>query len=65
MPWRIEDEMNRLGANYVQGGMWHGFAYATETSSPGSKTFQGLKPQSLSSGRSVSDEVFPQRQTDD
>jgi putative intracellular protease/amidase len=26
MPWRIEDEMKRLGANYVQGGMWRGFA---------------------------------------
>jgi hypothetical protein len=31
--WRIEDEMRWLGANYVPGGMWRGFAYAMETSS--------------------------------
>ena len=26
MPWRIEDELKRLGANYVQSGLWRGFA---------------------------------------
>jgi hypothetical protein len=26
MPWRIEDELRRLGANYVQSGLWRGFA---------------------------------------
>jgi len=26
MPWRIEDEMKRLGANYIQAGPWRGFA---------------------------------------
>lgn len=26
MPWRIEDEMRRIGANYVQAGLWRGFA---------------------------------------
>src|SRR5262249_47261572 len=26
MPWRIEDELKRLGANYVQAGLWRGFA---------------------------------------
>src|SRR3712207_7681075 len=26
MPWRIEDELKRLGANYVQAGPWRGFA---------------------------------------
>jgi putative intracellular protease/amidase len=26
MPWRIEDELNALGANYVQAGLWTGFA---------------------------------------
>ncbi len=25
-PWRIEDEMRRIGANYVQAGCWRGFA---------------------------------------
>jgi len=26
MPWRIEDELKKLGANYVQAGRWRGFA---------------------------------------
>jgi hypothetical protein len=26
MPWRIEDELKRLGANFVQAGRWRGFA---------------------------------------
>ena len=26
MPWRIEDELRKLGANYVQAGLWRGFA---------------------------------------
>src|SRR5262245_45322036 len=26
MPWRIEDELKALGANYIQAGMWKGFA---------------------------------------
>ena len=26
MPWRIEDELKKLGANYVQAGLWRGFA---------------------------------------
>lgn len=26
MPWRIEDELKALGANYAQAGLWRGFA---------------------------------------
>jgi putative intracellular protease/amidase len=26
MPWRIEDELKKLGANYVQAGLWRAFA---------------------------------------
>jgi len=26
MPWRIEDELRKLGANYAQAGLWRGFA---------------------------------------
>src|SRR5262252_3313303 len=26
MPWRIEDGMKRIGVNYVQAGLWRGFA---------------------------------------
>ena len=26
MPWRIEDELTKLGQRYVQAGLWKGFA---------------------------------------
>jgi putative intracellular protease/amidase len=26
MPWRIEDELKAIGANYIQAGLWKGFA---------------------------------------
>jgi putative intracellular protease/amidase len=26
VPWRIEDEMKAIGANYVQAGPWRSFA---------------------------------------
>lgn len=26
MPWRIEDEFKKIGANYIQAGLWRGFA---------------------------------------
>src|SRR4029450_8186156 len=26
MPWRIEDELKALGANFIQAGLWKGFA---------------------------------------
>jgi len=26
MPWRIEDELKALGANYLQAGLWRSFA---------------------------------------
>jgi putative intracellular protease/amidase len=29
-PWRIEDELKKLGANYVQAGLWRGFAVRDE-----------------------------------
>jgi hypothetical protein len=38
MPWRIEDEIKRLGANYIQGGLWRGFASETAISFRVSKT---------------------------
>ena len=27
MTWRIEDELKNIGANYIQAGLWRGFAY--------------------------------------
>ena len=41
MPWRIEDEMKRLGANYVQGGMWRGFAVRDGNLITGQQNFSG------------------------
>ena len=28
MPWRVEDEMKAIGANYMQAGRWRSFANA-------------------------------------
>ena len=41
MPWRIEDEMKRLGANYVQGGIWRGFAVRDGNLITGQQNFSG------------------------
>jgi putative intracellular protease/amidase len=41
MPWRIEDEMNKAGANYVQAGMWRGFAYRDGNLITGQQNFSG------------------------
>jgi putative intracellular protease/amidase len=48
MPWRIEDELKRLGANYVQAGLWRGFAVRDgnlitgQQNSAGSETAQAI-----------------------
>jgi len=41
MPWRIEDELQRLGANYVQAGMWRGFAVRDGNLITGQQNFSG------------------------
>jgi len=41
MPWRIEDEMKRLGANYVQAGLWRGFAVRDGNLVTGQQNFSG------------------------
>jgi putative intracellular protease/amidase len=41
MPWRIEDEMKRLGANYVQAGLWRGFAVRDRNLITGQQNFSG------------------------
>lgn len=41
MPWRIEDELNRLGANYVQAGLWRGFAIRDGNLVTGQQNFSG------------------------
>jgi putative intracellular protease/amidase len=41
MPWRIEDELRRIGANYVQAGRWRGFAIRDGNLITGQQNFSG------------------------
>jgi putative intracellular protease/amidase len=41
MPWRIEDELKRIGANYVQAGLWRGFAIRDGNLITGQQNFSG------------------------
>jgi putative intracellular protease/amidase len=40
-PWRVEDELNKLGANYVQAGLWRGFAVRDGNLVTGQQNFSG------------------------
>jgi len=41
MPWRIEDELKKMGANYVQAGLWRGFAIRDGNLVTGQQNFSG------------------------
>ncbi len=41
MPWRIEDEIRKLGGNYVQAGLWKGFAIRDGNLITGQQNFSG------------------------
>ena len=41
MPWRIEDEMKQIGANYVHAGLWRGFAIRDGNLITGQQNFSG------------------------
>ncbi|MBY0503406.1 MAG: type 1 glutamine amidotransferase domain-containing protein [Bryobacteraceae bacterium] len=43
MPWRIEDELKRAGANYIQAGLWRGFAYRDRNLITGQQNFSGAE----------------------
>jgi putative intracellular protease/amidase len=43
MPWRIEDELRKLGANYVQAGLWRGFAIRDGNLVTGQQNFSGAE----------------------
>ena len=43
MPWRIEDEMKRIGANYIQAGLWRGFATRDGNLITGQQNFSGIE----------------------
>ncbi|MCU0621803.1 MAG: type 1 glutamine amidotransferase domain-containing protein [Gemmatimonadales bacterium] len=41
MPWRIEDELSRLGANFVRSGCWRSFAVRDGNLVTGQQNFSG------------------------
>jgi putative intracellular protease/amidase len=41
MPWRIEDALRELGANYIQAGLWKGFAIRDGNLITGQQNFSG------------------------
>lgn len=41
MPWRIEDDLKKIGANYVQAGLWRGFAVRDGNLVTGQQNFSG------------------------
>ncbi|MFO0692006.1 MAG: type 1 glutamine amidotransferase domain-containing protein [Polyangiales bacterium] len=47
MPWRIEDELRKLGANYVQAGLWRGFAVRDGNLVTGQQNFSGTETANL------------------
>jgi putative intracellular protease/amidase len=47
MPWRIEDELRKLGANYIQAGMWRGFAIRDGNLITGQQNFSGMETAEL------------------
>lgn len=47
MPWRIEDRLSDIGANYVQGGLWRGFAVRDGNLVTGQQNFSGTETARL------------------
>jgi len=47
MPWRIEDELKRLGANYIQVGLWRGFTIRDGNLITGQQQFSGRETAEL------------------
>ncbi|MEO8116742.1 MAG: type 1 glutamine amidotransferase domain-containing protein [Bacteroidota bacterium] len=43
MPWRIEDELKKIGANYIQAGLWKGFAIRDGNLITGQQNFSGAE----------------------
>ncbi|MEZ5284661.1 MAG: hypothetical protein R2712_07620 [Vicinamibacterales bacterium] len=51
MPWRIEDRLAGLGANFVQAGLWRGFAVRDGNLITGQRNFSGEETAGSSSLR--------------
>jgi putative intracellular protease/amidase len=47
MPWRIEDELKALGANYIQAGRWKPFAVRDGNLITGQQNFSGSETAAL------------------
>lgn len=47
MPWRIEDELKQLGANFVQAGLWRSFAVRDGNLITGQQNFSGAETANL------------------
>jgi putative intracellular protease/amidase len=47
MPWRIEDELKKLGANYVQAGLWRSYAVRDGNLITGQQNFSGAETARL------------------
>jgi putative intracellular protease/amidase len=47
MPWRIEYKLRRIGANYVQAGLWRGFAVRDGNLITGQHNFSGRETAEL------------------
>jgi putative intracellular protease/amidase len=47
MPWRIEDEVKRLGGVFTQGGLWRGFATRDKNLVTGQQNFSGSETAEL------------------
>ena len=47
MPWRIEDALKALGANYVQAGLWRSFAVRDGNLVTGQQNFSGAETARL------------------
>ena len=47
MPWRIEDRLRSIGANFVQGGAWRGFAVRDGNLITGQQNFSGRETAEL------------------
>jgi putative intracellular protease/amidase len=47
MPWRIEDAMRGIGANYVQAGLWRSFAVRDGNLITGQQNFSGAETARL------------------
>jgi len=43
MPWRIEDALKDIGANYIQSGLWRGFAVRDGNLITGQQNFSGAE----------------------